>query len=225
MPGCVSKAEEENCISTLEDVAQKKTKEERSLFTPSPTSTLSCIANWQDMFYLFQKDTKGNRTALIPSSRFLHPLLLIHINHYPDGASGVYYNNGLTINSSSYRHCQLSDSEDECAMIAVYSQSIFNVYPAALLLCLSAVLQYFTHFGWWLGITIVEISWTLPLPFCSGHYVSEIAGDCVYEVCDSPIIACSSITYVPYMHCTLMNSLRLLSSASITWLCTSYFSL
>ena len=132
------------------------------------------------MLAIFQNEAKEKGLSLIPSSRVPFSLLLIHLHNYTSEASGVSYD-GATLNSSSY--CQLSDSEDECAMIAVYSQSIFSVYPATLLIFLgylldslhqNSVLRYV--------YTITETFWRLPLPFCSGHFETDIAKDFVYEV-------------------------------------------
>ena len=138
------------------------------------------ISNWEELFYIFEKEGKGKKTLLIPSSRSIHTMLLMHIHSYVNEGSAVY-NNGVTLNSSSY--CQLSDSEDECAMIAVYSHSIFDVYPAALLLSLCVIsLEFMHHFQYELQLSIAETSWTLPLPFCSGHHESDIVEDFVYKV-------------------------------------------
>ena len=97
---------------------------------------------------------------------------------YSSEVSGVSYDDA-TLNSSSY--CQLSDSEDECAMTAVYSQSIFSVYPATLLIFLGNVLD--SNFGpVIMRHAITETSWRLPLPFCSGYFETDIMNDFVYEV-------------------------------------------
>ena len=83
-------------------------------------------------------------------------LLLIHLHKHASNASGVYNNS----------YCQLSDSEDDCAMIAVYSHSIFEDYPGALLVPLIVAAEV-RNMQLWLNMTIVETSWSLPLPFCS----------------------------------------------------------
>ena len=101
-----------------------------------------------------------------------HIVLLVHVHKYTSTSSAVY-------NSSSY--CQLSDSIDECEIVAVYSQSIFDTYPVALLLSLGGKYEVSGHFQPWFRMTIVEISWILPLPFCSRFNpgIKEV----VHEVC------------------------------------------
>ena len=136
------------------------------------TSEVTCISSWQDLAYILQKDTK--RAPLFPASRSLHPLLLIHI--HKDGK-----NISDACNSSNY--CQLSELDDKCTVVAVYSQTIFDVYPAALLVSItlaygypSALLQYLQD------RTMTEISWTLPMPFCSGQCDQfDILEDYVYH--------------------------------------------
>ena len=101
---------------------------------------------------------------------FPSPMLLTHI-HAKDAN-----------NRSDY--CQLSDSVNECLMIAVYSQSIFYICPGALLLTLGGPFEVFTHFHYWLSVTIVEMAWTIPLPFCSRHDPYTEASRSVYKVSD-----------------------------------------
>ena len=147
------------------------------------STAVTCISNWQDLFNIFQKEAKEKRTTLIPSSRRIYPMLLIHIHNWTH-----LHNKPVTINSSSY--CQPLDSEDECMMIAVYSHSVFAVYPPALLMSLIFELEYVQRFQFWLRNTIKETSWILPLPFCSGHIGHNAMADLVYEVSVSHIIIC-----------------------------------
>ena len=100
---------------------------------------MTCIGNWQDLFDIFQKEARENRTTLIPSSRKTYPMLLIHIRNLAQFQNS----RKVAINSSS---CQLSDVADECAMIAIYSNTILEVYPEALLMSLSFVTEYFKNF-------------------------------------------------------------------------------
>ena len=139
---------------------------------------LTCIVSWRDLWDIFQSETKEKRLSLIPSSRVPFPVLLIHLHNYTSDIFGVSHDS-VTANSSSY--CQLSDSSDECAVIVVYSQAITEDYPSALLATLGAVLQY-ENLKLWLQQTIIETSWRLPLPFCSGHFEHDIVADFVYEV-------------------------------------------
>ena len=57
----------------------------------------------------------------------------------------------------------------------MYSQTIFDVYPAALLASVaygfSSAIQYLQSH------TITEITWTLPIPLCSGQFTMK---DIVY---------------------------------------------
>ena len=140
---------------------------------------LSCIASWQELLAIFQNEAKKKGLSLIPSSRDPFPVLVIHFRNYTREAFGVS-NDGITFNSSSY--CQLSDSEDECAMIAVYSQPIFSFYPAALLIYLGTLWDLPHMHSWLLKHTTTETSWRLPLPFCSGFFEDEIVKDFLYEV-------------------------------------------
>ena len=139
---------------------------------------LTCIASWQELLAIFQNEANEKGLSLIPSPRIPFPVLLIHLRNYTSKAFGVSHDS-VTSNSSSY--CQLSDSSEECAVIAVYSQSIIEYYPTALLATLGAVLQY-SNMKLWLQLTIIETSWRLPLPFCSGHFEVRIVQDFVYEV-------------------------------------------
>ena len=138
---------------------------------------LSCIASWQDLLAIFQNEAKEKGLSLIPSSRVPFFLLFIHLHNYTIEVSGVSYDSA-TMNSSSY--CQLSDSEDECAMTAVYPQSIFGIYPTTLLIFLGNLLDL--NYNSVLKHAITETFWRLPLPFCSGHFETDIMNDFVYEV-------------------------------------------
>ena len=128
-------------------------------------------------------------TPLIPSLAMTPSLLLVHIHNAPAGEAC-----SADINSSSY--CLLSDSIDECKIFAVYSQSIFGIYPAALLACMSAVLSLFSNYQWYLMTTIVETSWTLPLPFCSGQF----------DIDENTLLDVSDLHSFPYQH-TVAESL------------------
>ena len=134
------------------------------------TAELACISSWQDLVYILQKDTKS--APLFPASRSLHPLLLIHI--HKDGR-----NVSDACNSSNY--CQLSEPSDKCTIVAVYSQTIFDVFPAALLVSFSLVYGNPSAVQRLQNYTITEISWTLLMPFCSGQCdQSHILEDYVY---------------------------------------------
>ena len=149
------------------------------------TTEVTCIASWKDLF--FQKEAIKGAT-LIPISTYSPSLLLIHIHNYVNNASDRF-------NSSKY--CQLSEPKDECALIAVYSQTIFDLYPGALLISLGACIWNSPLVQLWQRKTIVEISWTLSIPYCSGHYESRIMKDFVYyEVSElhSNNIACACWT-------------------------------
>ena len=98
------------------------------------------------------------------------PMLLTHIHAWDAN------------NRSDY--CQLSDSINECLMIAVYSQSIFYTCPGALMLTLGGPFEVFTHFHYWLSMTIAEIAWTLPVPVCSRHEPYNVIEASVYKVSD-----------------------------------------
>ena len=131
----------------------------------SKTAEVKCLSSWKEAFCVSQKE----RAPYFPIS-FLPPLLLIHI-HARDTSSA----------NTSSRYCQLSDSEDECKMVAVYSQPIFQSYPAALWVSLAGPFEVFSHFQHLLSVTIVETTWTLPLPVCSRHYLID---DIMYGVSD-----------------------------------------
>ena len=146
------------------------------------STEVNCISNWKELLCIFQKDSYENDKPQIPTSGF-PPMWLIHIHNFV-GESYDISNNGVTTNSSGY--CKLSDSGDVCTMYAVYSQAIFDAYPVALLTCLAPMLEYFDHFQSWLSTSIFETSWTVPLPFCSGHFVTR---DFVQEVKDLIIVA------------------------------------
>ena len=120
------------------------------------TAEVTCISSWQDLVYILQEDTKS--APLFPASRSLHLLLLIHI--HKDGR-----NVSDACNNSNY--CQLSELDDKCTVVAVYSQTIFEVYPAALLLSFILAYGYPSTVQHLQNYTITEISWTLPMPFCS----------------------------------------------------------
>ena len=140
---------------------------------------LSCIASWQELLAIFQNEAKKTRYSLIPSPRDPFPVQFIHFRNYICEAFGVS-NDGITVNSSSY--CQLSDSEYECAMFAVYTQPIFSYYPAALVMYLGTLWDPAHWTSWLLRHTATETSWRLPLPFCSGRFEDNIVKDFVYEV-------------------------------------------
>ena len=146
------------------------------------STEVNCISNLKELMCIFQKDRDEHDTPQIPTSGF-PPMWLIHIHNFV-GEGNDISTNGVTTNSSSY--CQVSDPEDVCTMHAVYSQAIFYAYPAALLTCLTPILEYSNHFQSWLLMTITETSWTVPLPFCSGHFET---GDFVQEVNDLIIVA------------------------------------
>ena len=143
---------------------------------------MNCISNSKELWCIFQKDRDENDTPQKPTSSF-PPMWLIHIHNF-EGKGYDISTNGVTTNSS--RYCQVSDPEDVCAMNAVYSQTIFEAYPAALLTCLIPVLEYVANFQQMLSMSITETSWTVPLPFCSGHF--ETRGF-VHEVNDLIIVA------------------------------------
>ena len=146
------------------------------------STEVNCVSNSMELWCIFQKDRYENDSPQIPTFGF-PPVWLIHIHSYV-GEGYDISTNRVTTNSSSY--CQVSDPEDVCAMHAVYSQTIFDAYPAALLTCLIPILEYFSHFQFWLLTTIIETSWTVPLPFCSEHFDT---GDFVQEVNDLIIVA------------------------------------
>ena len=108
---------------------------------------------------------------LFPTTRSLPTLLLIHIHADVSNASDVY-------NSSSY----WPPSGDECAVYAVYSQSIFAVYPSALLIAFGLVIGYTSDVQRWQYQIIAEITWTLQKPFCSGYSGGRIVKDFVHYV-------------------------------------------
>ena len=117
----------------------------------SKTAEVDCISNWEELFCILQNMAKVEGTLAIPYSPIM---LLIHLNK-PSG-----------ISNNSY--CQLFNLEDDCAMIAIYSQSIFAVFPGALWVSL-IVPAYIGNVQSWLSVAIVETFWSLPLPFCSRH--------------------------------------------------------
>ena len=130
------------------------------------TTEVKCLSNWEEMFCILQKE---NVPAILRVSYPFPPPMLLTYIHAKDAN-----------NRSGY--CQLSDSVNECLMIAVYSQSIFYICPGALLLTLGGPFEVFTHFHYWLSVTIVEIGWILPLPICSRHEPHMEAS--VYKVSD-----------------------------------------
>ena len=146
------------------------------------STEVNCISNPKELLCIFQKDRNENDKPQIPTSG-LPPMWLIHIHNFVSESYDTS-NNVVTTNSSSY--CQVSDPDDVCTMNAVYSQTIFDAYPAALLTCLTPILEYFNRFQFWLSMSITETSWTVPLPFCSGHFET---GDFVQEVNDLIIVA------------------------------------
>ena len=138
------------------------------------STEVTCIASWQDLFYIFQKEAR--RTPLFPTTRSIPPLLLIHIHTDARNVSDAF-------NSNSY--CQLSEPPDKCIIVAAYTHSILDVYPAALWVSSvltigfsSAVQRYQDH-------SMTEIWWTPPKPFCSEQCCqlqSRIMLDFVYHV-------------------------------------------
>ena len=146
------------------------------------STEVNCISNLTELLCIFQKDRDENDSPQIPTSGF-PPMWLIHIHNFV-GESYDTSNNDVTTNSSGY--CKLSDSGDICTMYAVYSQAIFDAYPAALLTCLAPLLEYVVHFQHLLSASITETSWNVPLPFCSGHFKTS---DFVHEVKDLIIVA------------------------------------
>ena len=152
------------------------------------STEVDCISNLKELMCIFQNDKNENDTTKIPTFGF-PPLWLIHIHRFVNELHGVY-NNGVTTNSSGY--CKLSDSGDVCTMYAVYSQAIFDLYPAALLACLIPTLEYFGFFQRWLSKTLTETSFTVPLPFCSRHSYER---DFVQDVSDLLIDIVTPCTY------------------------------
>ena len=133
------------------------------------TTEVTCIGNWHDLVNIFQKETK--RAPPFPTVGFLSTLLLVHIHTDASNPSDVH-------NSSNY--CQLSELDepaDNCTVVAVYSQTIFDVYPAALLVSSTLVVGYPSAVQRAQRHTISEITWTLPIPLCSGQFTMK---DIVY---------------------------------------------
>ena len=126
----------------------------------------TCIANWHDLACIFQKETK--RAPPFPTEGSLPTLLLVHIHTDASNPSDVH-------NSSNY--CQLSEPDDKCTVVAVYSQTIFDVYPAALLVSFTLVVGNPSVVRHVQKITISEIPWTQPIPLCSGQFTMK---DIVY---------------------------------------------
>ena len=141
---------------------------------------------------------------LLPTTRSLPPLLLIHIRTDASNASDFY---------NSTKYCQLTKPDDKCATVAAYSQSIFAVYPPTLLVFLSLAIArpsdpYHDNS---IRYTIMEISWTLQMPFCSEHYQLDIVEDFVhYEASNcvhySPITCIYTLSFlhvakIIYIHC------------------------
>ena len=120
------------------------------------TSEVTCISSWQDLVYIFQKDAK--RAPLFPTSRSLYPLLLIHIHKDGRNASDAYNRNN---------YCQLSELDDKCTVVVVYSQAIFEIYPPALFVSFTLVVVNPSTVQRLQNFTMTEISWTLQMPFCS----------------------------------------------------------
>ena len=112
------------------------------------------------------------RVQLFPTTlKSLPPLLLIHIHMDTTNVSDLY-------NSSSY----WPPSGDECAVQAVYSQSIFAVYPSALLIAFALAIGYTSDVQRWQYHSMAEITWTLQKPFCSGYSGRKILVDFVHYV-------------------------------------------
>ena len=86
---------------------------------------------------------------------------------YPavDSSTQTSHGNASGIYNNSY--CQVSDSEDDCAMIAVYSHSIFEYYLAVLLMSIATA--ELKNMQLWRNMSIVETSCSLTLSFCSRH--------------------------------------------------------
>ena len=158
------------CTSYLSHPEGMPPKETYRPGCDSKTAKVDCISNWEELYCILQ-EAKEKGIFVILSSRRLPFLLLVHIHKQAGNASGAY--------SNSY--CQLSDSDEECKMIAVYSQSIFQVYPGALLFSLGVTGEVSPNFQRWLSITIVATSWSLPLPFCSWDFYEGII-NIVHEV-------------------------------------------
>ena len=134
------------------------------------STEVTCIASWQDLFYIFQKEAR--RTPLFPTTRSLHPLLLFHIHRDARNVSHCY---------NSDKYCQLSELPDKCIIVAAYTHSILAVYPAALLVSFSLTIGFSSNVQHFQNNSMAEISWTLPKPFCSEQCCSsEILKDYVY---------------------------------------------
>ena len=155
---------------------------------------------------------------LLPTTRSLPPLLLIHIRTDASNASDFY---------NSTKYCQLTKPDDKCATVAAYSQSIFAVYPPTLLVFLSLAIArpsdpYHDNS---IRYTIMEISWTLQMPFCSEHYQLDIVEDFVhYEASNcvhySPI---TCIYTLSFLHVAKIIYIHILShyNSLIHSLCSS----
>ena len=147
-------------------LAPKNTQPSGELATAEGT----CIASWQDLLYMSQNEPE--RVQLFPNTlKVLPPLLLIHIHMDATNGSDLY-------NSSSY--CPLSG--DQCAVLAVYSQSIFAVYPVALLVSFGLAIGYTSAVQHWQYLSMAEITWTLQKPLCSVYYLGRIVKDFAHYV-------------------------------------------
>ena len=63
--------------------------------------------------------------------------------------------------------CHLSELDDQCRVVVVYSQTIFDVYPPALLVSFTLVVGSPSTVQRVQDHTMTEISWTPQMPFCS----------------------------------------------------------
>ena len=120
------------------------------------TSEVTCISSWQDLVYILQKGAK--RAPLFPALRSSYPMLLIHIHKDGRNASDAYNRNNF---------CHLSELDDKCRVVVVYSQTIFDVYPPALLVSFTLVVGSPSAVQRLQNRTMTEISWTPQMPFCS----------------------------------------------------------
>ena len=66
--------------------------------------------------------------------------------------------------------CHPSELDDKCTVVAAYSQIIFDVYPAALLVSFTLVIGYPSAVQDLQNRTMAEISSILQMPFCSEQY-------------------------------------------------------
>ena len=153
------------------------------------TTEVTCISSWHD--FILQKETK--MIPLLPTTKSLPPLLLIHIRTDASNASDFY---------NSTKYCQLTKPDDKCATVAVFTHSIFAVYLPTLVVFLSLGIVRPSAAHHSICYTIMEISWTLQMPFCSEHYQLDIVEDFVhYEV--SNCVHYSPITCIYFLYLEL----------------------